>query len=227
MIGQTWPEYVFIRLSIFVLRLVAPLSIVYLAASWSAGIFLWSPLLGVYALVETLFFLLVYLPRHFHMQRVRIRLVISHYCSHEAYHLPYQDARHPPRMPRAERGALFHKCASSMTPESITNWFLRAPGRRVLRDNVADWLLWALFSVRSTEVLEEWEEELDSYISVMGDYVGYPIGRGSNLDMQCLRLTLDPVHTIHRPFIWYMARLISHNTPIQVPYHFGADCLPR
>lgn len=76
MIGQTWPEYVFIRLSISALRLVAPLSIVYLAASWSVGTFIWSPVFGVYALIETLFFFLVYLPRHFHLQRVRILCVI-------------------------------------------------------------------------------------------------------------------------------------------------------
>ncbi|KAI9446067.1 hypothetical protein H4582DRAFT_1903212 [Lactarius indigo] len=182
MIGQSWPEYVFIRLSISGLRLITPLSTVYLAASWSAGTFLWSPLLGVYALTESLFFLLVYLPRRFRLQR---------------------DAEHPPRMSRAERDALFHNCANSMTPESITNWFIRAPGLRVLRDNVADWLLWALFSARSNEVLEEWEEELDYYISVMGDYVGYPIGRGSNSEMQCFRLTFDPVYMVHRPFIWY------------------------
>jgi pimeloyl-ACP methyl ester carboxylesterase len=121
-------------------------------------------------------------------------------------------------MPRAERDALFHKCANSMTPESITNWF-RAPGGRVLRDNVADWLLWALFSARSTAALEEWEEELDSYISVMGDYVGYPISRGSNLDMQCLRPTMDPVHMVHRPCIWYMVVCLV-DTLVSVSLYF-------
>src|SRR6266702_2849504 len=79
MIGQTWPEYVFISLSIFVLRLVALLSAVYLAASWSAGTFLWSPVFGVYELIETLCFLLVYLPRCSHLQRVRIRRIIAHH----------------------------------------------------------------------------------------------------------------------------------------------------
>lgn len=124
-------------------------------------------------------------------------------------------------MSRAERDTLFHKCASSMTPQSITNWFLRAPGHRVLRENVADWLLWALFSARSKEALKEWEEELDSYISVMGGYVGYPIGRGINFDMQCLRPTMDPIHMIHRPFIWYMVRIfLASKTPFHVPYHF-------
>lgn len=116
-------------------------------------------------------------------------------------------------MSRAERDTLFHKCANTMTPASITNWFLRAPGRRILRENVAEWLLWALFCARPTEVLKEWEEELDSYISVMGDYVGYPIGRGINFDMQCLRPTMDPVHMIHRPFIWYTVRLFLASKP--------------
>lgn len=83
MIGQTWPEYAFIRLSITGLRLVAPLSTVYLAASWTAGSFLWSPILGVYALIEAPFYLFVYLPRYYRLQRVRIprfiaRVVVAH-----------------------------------------------------------------------------------------------------------------------------------------------------
>jgi hypothetical protein len=114
-----------------------------------------------------------------------------------------------------------------MTPESIANWFRCTPGRRVLRDNAADWLLWALFSARSAEVHREWEEELDSYISVMGDYVGYPIGRGINFDMQCFRPTMDPVNMVHRPFIWYMARLSSHQTLFYVPNPIFTDCWPR
>jgi hypothetical protein len=71
MIGHSWPEYVFIRIAILALRLIAPLSIVYLAASYRASAFLWSPCIGVYALVEAAFFLFVYLPRSFHLQQVR------------------------------------------------------------------------------------------------------------------------------------------------------------
>ena len=71
MIGHSWPEYVLIRVAILALRLVAPLSIVYLAASYSVGTFLWSPLFGVYTLLEAAFFFFVYLPRRSYMQRVR------------------------------------------------------------------------------------------------------------------------------------------------------------
>ncbi|KAN0116606.1 Alpha/Beta hydrolase fold [Russula decolorans] len=183
MIGNSWPEYVFIRTSITALRLIAPLSIIYLAASYHAAAFLWSPFLGVYALVEAAFYLFVYLPRSFYLQ---------------------QDTIHPPRMSRAEREALFHKCAESMTPESITGWFLRSPGLQISRDNVIDWLLWALFSVRNRDTNPEWEDELGYYITVMGEYVGYPLIAGSTPEIQCLRLTMDPVPMVHRPFTWYM-----------------------
>jgi len=70
MIGNSWPEYAFIRISILALRLIAPLSIIYLAASYHAAAFLWSPFLGAYALVEAAFYLFVYLPRSFYLQHV-------------------------------------------------------------------------------------------------------------------------------------------------------------
>lgn len=71
MIGRSWPEYAFIRTAILGLRLVAPLSIVHLAASCRAGAFLWSPLLGTFTLVESAFFLFAYLPRSYRLQQVR------------------------------------------------------------------------------------------------------------------------------------------------------------
>jgi hypothetical protein len=131
---------------------------------------------------------------------------------------PHQDTKHPPRMSRVEREALFHKCANTMTSESISSWFLRAPGHRIYRDNVIDWLLWALFSARTTEILEEWEQELDYYITVMGEYVGYPLRPGGESEIQCLRLTLDPVHMVHRPFVWYMVRYPTCKDPSPLLY---------
>ena len=116
-------------------------------------------------------------------------------------------------MSRAEREALFHKCADTMTPESITGWFLRSPGRQIWRDNVVDWLLWALFSVRRSDAHPELEDELDYYITVMGERVGYPLRPGSNPEMQCLRLTMDSVHMVHRPLVWYMVSFSFYKTP--------------
>jgi hypothetical protein len=203
MIGNSWSEYVFIRIAVFALRLVAPLSTVYLAASYHADAFLLSPFLGVYALIEAAFYFFVYLPRSYYLQRVRSMLPFRYQPLTITI---TQEAKHPPRMSRAEREALFCKCANSMTAESITGWFLRASGGQIWRDNVVDWLLWALFSSRSKDTHREWEEELDHYITAMGEYVGYPLRPGSNPEMQCLRLTMDPVPMVHRPFIWYMVR---------------------
>lgn len=70
MIGHSLPEYVFIRLCILGLRLIAPLSLVYLAVSWYANRWLCSKWLGYYALAESVLYLCVYLPRSWYMQEV-------------------------------------------------------------------------------------------------------------------------------------------------------------
>jgi hypothetical protein len=72
MIGNSLSEYLFIRTSITGLRLIAPASILYLAASvWNVA-FPISPLLGAVALAEAGFFLVFYLPRKNRLQAVRV-----------------------------------------------------------------------------------------------------------------------------------------------------------
>ena len=70
MIGKSGKEYIFIRISITSLRLVAPASIVYLLASLYVGKFLVSPWVAIYPCAETFFYLLVYLPRRALLQKV-------------------------------------------------------------------------------------------------------------------------------------------------------------
>ena len=72
MIGRSYPEYIFIRICIFGLRLIAPLSIAYVVASWYSGNWLFHTYLGYYALLEAAFYLCVYLPRSWHLQKVSI-----------------------------------------------------------------------------------------------------------------------------------------------------------
>ena len=71
MIGTTLAELVFIRIAITLLRLVAPLSLIYLAAECYGGT-LYFPPLTLYALLEVTFFALVYLPRKRRLQKVSI-----------------------------------------------------------------------------------------------------------------------------------------------------------
>ena len=70
MIGTTLVELVFIRLTITLSRLVAPLSTTYLAVEcWKGTLDLTSPL-SLYALSELTFLSLVYLPRKSRLQQV-------------------------------------------------------------------------------------------------------------------------------------------------------------
>lgn len=70
MIGKSLHEYIGIRLAITGIRLVAPLSLLYIAGSLAQHHVLLSPWLAAYAALEASFFLLVYLPRDYYLQKV-------------------------------------------------------------------------------------------------------------------------------------------------------------
>lgn len=70
MIGNSLPEYIFIRASIACLRLVAPLSVAYTLTSLYAGEILYCRWLGLYAIAETIFYAFVYVPRSYWLQKV-------------------------------------------------------------------------------------------------------------------------------------------------------------
>lgn len=93
MIGHSLPEYIFIRTSIFALRLIAPLSIAYLCASWYSGSWVYSRWLGYYAVVEATFYLGVYLPRSYLLQQVSLHFVAIMVCNAQLA------ARSPQRTP--------------------------------------------------------------------------------------------------------------------------------
>ena len=78
MIGHSLPELVFIRICIFGLRLIAPLSIAYVVASWWRGAWIVSRWLGYYAVVEAVFYLFVYVPRSRHLQKVSRRVLVNY-----------------------------------------------------------------------------------------------------------------------------------------------------
>lgn len=85
MIGHSIPEYVFIRVSITILRLIAPLSIIYLAGCYYTQQWILSPWLSAYAAVEATFYLLIYLPRSMFMQKVRQHHMSWSYQLRDAY----------------------------------------------------------------------------------------------------------------------------------------------
>ncbi|KAH9848920.1 Alpha/Beta hydrolase protein [Lenzites betulinus] len=184
MIGDSIPEYIFIRTCIFALRLVAPLSIFYTCANLYYGQFILSRWLGLYAGAEAAFYLFVYLPRCKVLQKSAI---------------------HPPLIPREEREALFAKCFARVShSEMASGWFFSAPSDGIKRENVIEWLLWALFGSHRDGIQEEWVEELQGYVRKMEVLLGRELEQGWDETVRCMRVSLDPVVTVHRPLVWYI-----------------------
>ncbi|KAI0316339.1 hypothetical protein OF83DRAFT_1127462 [Amylostereum chailletii] len=181
MIGRSISEYVFIRLCILGLQSIAPLSIAYLAVMplWLSHPLLTIP--GVYALAEASFYLFVYMPRRYRMQR---------------------PTPNPPSMTHEERKALFMQCTKVNSMTSVVGWFVGNKGR-IQRENAVDWLLCTFFPPCQGEALDEWHDEIESYLAVLVEFIGYPLEPGRNPNVKALMLTLDPVVMRHRPLGWY------------------------
>lgn len=196
MIGNSLVDYIKIRLSITALRLIAPSSIGYLVfCFFRPGYFVIS--IGVVAVAESVFCLLVYLPRRRCLQA--------------------PPTYTPPLLTKEERRRIFAKCiaaenacndsGATATPYP-TGWFL--PKNTIpKRQDAIDWLLWALFSTSTTatrldgSLAEEYEEEIDGYIKEIEKLVGRPLEEGTDSGVRSMRITLDPVTMLHRPLIWY------------------------
>ncbi|KAF2998469.1 hypothetical protein E8E13_002186 [Curvularia kusanoi] len=198
MIGTSIPQYIFIRLCIFALRLITPLSIFYVSFSLaehptSAG----GRFLLTWSVIEAAFWPLVYIPRKRALQAA---------------------AQHPPLLEKEERKALFWKIWDYIPhPEYyISRWFLGARPGEVRRDNVKEFFEWALLN-RGTETEDELvrraqedpeakieeEAELKEYVDGIETMLGRPLlpGRGP---AKSLRLTIDEVNMRHRPVVWYL-----------------------
>ncbi|PVH88146.1 hypothetical protein DL98DRAFT_479348 [Cadophora sp. DSE1049] len=204
MIGTSRAEYIFIRFCIIGLHYLAPLCLLYCAlviALYGLKTAITSPvplIIESIAVAESLFFLCVYLPYRFRLQR---------------------EAIHPPAPTRDERKALFALCNDNIAdPEAyLQKWFLGADLEEIKRDNVKDFLLWAFFN-RGGPPGDD-DEELEEYVDVMEILLGKPIeeGRGK---AECLRLTLDRVDMLHRSLVWYCCvGFVDFLTYMKLLYH--------
>lgn len=110
-------------------------------------------------------------------------------------------------MSREERRALFSKCVAQVrSAERFTGWFHPALAADVKRDNVIEWLLWALFSSKESNVQPEWEEELSEYVRMLEDALGHTLEPGRNEQVRSMRVSMDAVVSTHRPLLWYLVR---------------------
>ncbi|KAF2766914.1 hypothetical protein EJ03DRAFT_344871 [Teratosphaeria nubilosa] len=195
LVGNSLPEYIFIRTAILFLRLIAPLSLLYTvylivlpthsnAPDWTR---LPQPL-EIYALAEAAFFTFIYLP-------LRIRL--------------QGDATHPEPPNREERSVLVRRCLGSINnlKPYILKWHLDSPLSEVKRDNVKEFFAWSFMNKRYEEVADDESSELDEYTDKLERALGYELAAGRG-EAKSLRGTVDPVPMQHRPLLWYILMFV-------------------
>lgn len=186
MIGQSRPAYYFIRVGVFCFRTIAPLSISYCVLRLillPATSRLLLPF-DIVAASEAAFYTFVFLPRKYYLQRPAV---------------------HPPVLCRDERRAFFHKCLSTVPDlrRFLLLWSNNKPSE-IKRENVKEWLCWALLNKRYW--VKDEDEELDEYVSEVEQVLGrsFPPGRGPATS---LRLTIDGFTTLHRPLLYYIVSI--------------------
>ncbi|RYP47620.1 hypothetical protein DL768_006349 [Monosporascus sp. mg162] len=180
-------DYIFIRTSIFLLHLVAPLSTLYSLARGFVRFPVDIPrILEIWLALEAVFYLVVYIPLNLYLQRA---------------------ASHPPTLCRNDRRILFRRCHNNLPDPDryLRKWFRDAPAAEVKRENVKDFFRWAFLNTAEPD--PAYDEELEEYVGDMEKMLGRNLepGRGN---AKCLRLTLDKVEMLHRSLTWYLCVFI-------------------
>lgn len=134
-----------------------------------------------------------------------------------------KDANHPPLAIRSEREALFNRCHGHIPDVNsyLTNWFLSAQLDTIRRQNVEAWILWTIFSTGSHRANhEEWKEEINGYVNEVERLLGRSLEIGVTEGVDSMRLTLQPVITAHRPFMWYtIIGAVDYFTHVSLTIH--------
>lgn len=110
-------------------------------------------------------------------------------------------AIHPEPLSAAARRALFDKCFDNVNSveDYLCGWFMGADIKDIKRENLREFLLWAFFE---TSESHDNEDELDDYIELIEQRLGYKLALGRG-NAKSLRLTLDDVPSTYRSLLWY------------------------
>lgn len=132
-----------------------------------------------------------------------------------------QPLLNPPDIDLATLESLLDKCLGSSSPRSssltkeqeqavfksrMRRWFHGAPLKEIKEENVREWLAWAFGGSELEDIRSDAKriELIDKALAVVSERAGYRFEPGYNPASKCLRLTLDPVRFLHRPFGYYV-----------------------
>ncbi|RIA98659.1 Alpha/Beta hydrolase protein [Glomus cerebriforme] len=96
---------------------------------------------------------------------------------------------------------------------------------QIYRGNIEEWLGWSFFSspIEIVRQNTEYINELYDIINVIENEKRVKFPEGYNPDVKCIRLTLDPVKAIPRPFIFYVMIFIFNYINYIVLRIFGFE----
>ncbi|KAI0347262.1 hypothetical protein BDW22DRAFT_1480926 [Trametopsis cervina] len=96
----------------------------------------------------------------------------------------------------------------------LRTWFSRSTWSSIRKHEMYQWIHWAIFNApfESREQLSEARRVLlDEVMESIEKRAGSKIPEGSNPEARPLRLTLDPVTVVPRPFVWYLGVALSNS----------------
>jgi pimeloyl-ACP methyl ester carboxylesterase len=114
-----------------------------------------------------------------------------------------------------ERIELWQKCLATCPDweEWLLGWFqptTKASGvslqiKDLRYDNVREWLCWAFFgrTIQEVEERQRTRHQLKQMMNMLESKCCYKFPAGYNRNIRTFRLNLDPLHAVHRPWIFY------------------------
>jgi len=80
----------------------------------------------------------------------------------------------------------------------IRGWFFDIPFSRIKKDNLVEFLTWAMYSKHTEELEREERKEIEIVFEYVDERHGITFSDGYDKDVKCARLNLEPVEPIHR-----------------------------
>jgi hypothetical protein len=189
MLPNTLAARLFIQSSICLLRAFTPCCLLYVTTSLFLPSHRYRSLaLDILAVVESIFFLAVYIPRKHILQRPCQRRVVA---------------------TEAERDVLFEKWWTTTTDPAafVSLWFKGYPLHDIRRDDVKDWLSWAFLNTRCASPVND--AELERYLERTERVINHHFTAGSGKH-QAMRPTSDRIKMQHRSLTFYAVSEVHH-----------------
>ncbi|CAE7100927.1 unnamed protein product [Rhizoctonia solani] len=204
LIGTSELERLVILTIIYVIRAITPISFLHvlLATLWSAYPLRSIYPLTAYALIESGFYLFVFLPRKTQLQKPAV---------------------HPRPPSSEERHKLFTRCLSHLTDtNSFKRWFLDSEAE-IRRENVIEWLKWGFFAGEAStgETSDKHNKEVEEYLAALENTLGETFPPGYNPELKSIRTTMDDVVIYHRPMVWYLVVCAVEMFSVATLLYFG------